>query len=144
MTRLDLEGLYPDSWACVDCGVNTAPGLPIRAEVANAYAAGALKVEPGVTFHITDQCEIYTVRDSVWKAAGMAPKGGCLCIGCLEVRLGRMLVSADFTSAPINDPSLWDTPGIRQRKGKGVKGRQEQTSGTARFRTRRFYGLGND
>jgi hypothetical protein len=97
MTRFDLEGLYPDSWACVDCGVNTAPGLPNRAEAENAYAAGALKVEQGVTFHITDQCEIYTVRDSVWKAAGMAPQGGCLCIGCLERRLGRELRPKDFS-----------------------------------------------
>jgi hypothetical protein len=117
MTRLDLEGLYPDSWACVDCGVNTAPGLPIRAEVANAYAAGALKVEPGVTFHITDQCEIYTVRDSVWKAAGMAPKGGCLCIGCLEARLGRELRPKGF---PRNHP-FQDFPGtarlIERREG---------------------------
>jgi hypothetical protein len=33
--------------------------------------------------------EVYCVREAVWKAAGMAPFGGCLCIGCLEERLGR-------------------------------------------------------
>jgi hypothetical protein len=96
MTRPDLEGLYLDSWNCVDCGVNTAPGLPNRAEIENAYAADVLKVEQGVDLHITDCCEIYTVREHVWKAAGMAPMGGCLCIGCLEKRLGRELRPKDF------------------------------------------------
>jgi hypothetical protein len=69
MTRLSLEGLYPDSWYCVDCGVNTAPGLPNRAEAENAFAAGVLKAEQGIDLHVTNWCEIYTVRESVWKAA---------------------------------------------------------------------------
>src|SRR5215475_4640415 len=43
-----------------------------------------------------DQCEIYTVGDAVWKKAGMEPMGGCLCIGCLERRLGRKLRPKDF------------------------------------------------
>jgi hypothetical protein len=28
-----------------------------------------------------------------------------LCIGCLEKRIGRTLMSSDFTDAPINDPN---------------------------------------
>ena len=43
-----------------------------------------------------DRCEIYTVRDAVWKIAGMEPMGGCLCVGCLEKRLGRRLRPKDF------------------------------------------------
>ena len=36
------------------------------------------------------------VRSTVWKAAGMEGYGGCLCIGCLEERLGRKLKPKDF------------------------------------------------
>ena len=47
--------------------------------------------------------EYYMVHDSVWKTAGMEPDGGCLCIGCLEERLGRMLTPDDFTDCILND-----------------------------------------
>jgi hypothetical protein len=47
--------------------------------------------------------EWYMVQDSVWRAAGMGPEGGCLCIGCLEERLGRMLTPDDFTDCKLND-----------------------------------------
>ena len=40
---------------------------------------------------LNDQLEVYHLRDAVWKAAGMAPFAGCLCVGCLEKRLGRQL-----------------------------------------------------
>lgn len=65
------------------------------------------------------------VTAEVWKAAGMpAPTlrrynetdGDFLCIGCLEGRLGRELTAADFTDAPINEPSPWDTPRLQDRK----------------------------
>jgi len=46
--------------------------------------------------------EWYTVHDHVWAAAGMERLGGCLCVGCLEARLGRGLNAADFTAAEIN------------------------------------------
>jgi hypothetical protein len=42
------------------------------------------------------------VRDHVWKKAGMEPFGGCLCIGCLERRLGRKLKPKDFTGHVFN------------------------------------------
>ncbi len=38
------------------------------------------------------------VHDHVWHAAGMADADGFLCIGCLEARLGRTLIAADFRS----------------------------------------------
>jgi hypothetical protein len=48
--------------------------------------------------------EWYMVRDELWAAAGMTPDGGCLCIECLEARLGRQLDRSDFTDASVNDP----------------------------------------
>ena len=36
------------------------------------------------------------MRDAVWKAAGLEPMGGCICIECLEKRLGRRLSPKDF------------------------------------------------
>ena len=37
------------------------------------------------------------VKPAVWKAAGMDDfSGGCLCVGCLEKRLGRILNPKDF------------------------------------------------
>jgi hypothetical protein len=50
----------------------------------------------GVTQHLDDKSEVYTVRKIVWEKAGMEPFGGCLCIGCLESRLGRKLKPKDF------------------------------------------------
>jgi hypothetical protein len=44
--------------------------------------------------------EYYSVTDELWSRYG--PAVGMLCIGCLETRLGRRLVPADFTDAPIN------------------------------------------
>jgi hypothetical protein len=41
------------------------------------------------------------VADEVWAAAAMTALGGCLCIGCLENRIGRPLTAADF---PVDVP----------------------------------------
>lgn len=38
----------------------------------------------------------YLVFRSTWKEANMQPRGGFLCVGCLERRLGRQLTSLDF------------------------------------------------
>jgi hypothetical protein len=48
----------------------------------------------------------------------MEPMGGCLCIGCLERRLGHRLKPKDF---PRNDPfNHWRVPGtprlLKRRK----------------------------
>jgi hypothetical protein len=124
MTRRDLKGLYPDSWACIDCGINTAPGLPNRAQAENELAADVLKVKEGIALTVTDQCEIYTVRERVWKVAGMEPWGGCLCIGCLEKRLGRELTPKDFKR---DDPfaSLPGTMRLMDRRGDRDEGHRQ-------------------
>src|SRR5437773_8738584 len=87
--QLDLRGETPESWHCIDCGVNTAPGMLSRVELEREFAAGALRLKEGVSFSLDNMTEVYTVRAKVWKAAGMEPFGGCLCIGCIEKRLGR-------------------------------------------------------
>jgi hypothetical protein len=93
MTEEDFRGGgVTESWLCVDCGVNTAPGVPTKAEFKAAFAAGA----QGVPWTVDERCEIYVVRDSVWKAAGLGGWDGCLCIGCLEKRIGRRLKPKDF------------------------------------------------
>lgn len=48
--------------------------------------------------------ERYMVHDHVWATAGMCPFG-LLCIGCIEKRLRRRLVAADFLDVGLNhDP----------------------------------------
>lgn len=59
-----------------------------------------LSGEPGVP------CECYMVTNDVWAAAGNPQ--GCLCIGCLERRIGRQLTRADFTDAMMNDLAITD------------------------------------
>ena len=121
MTR-DLRGLSPESWFCVDCGINTAPGLLNRADMEKALttatAIGKLTGKKGdVEQRITHDSEIYTIRDTVWKAAGMEPMGGCLCIGCLEKRLGRRLKPRDFPPRhPFNAPNFPATSRLRERR----------------------------
>jgi hypothetical protein len=59
--------------------------------------------------------EVYTVRDAIWEKAGMEPFGGCLCIGCLEKRLGRRLKPKDFDwNHPFN--ALPGTPRLLNRR----------------------------
>jgi hypothetical protein len=93
--RFDLKGITPESWACIDCGINTAPGSPSRVELERRYRTSVAieklsgKAPELATLTFDERCEVYTVREAVWKAAGMEPMGGCLCVGCLEQRLGR-------------------------------------------------------
>ena len=68
---------------CVDCGM------------------GTLSAEPGV------RTEFYMVKNKLWKRGGA--KRGCLCVRCLERRLGRKLRAADFTRVMMNDLSIADT-----------------------------------
>jgi hypothetical protein len=105
----------PDSWACIDCGFNTAPGIMTRAELQAAFAVADTAEQT-----ITHKSEVYTVHDGVWAAAGMEPYGGCLCIGCLERRLKRKLKPWDF---PI-DRGLNQGPGtprLLKRRGKALR-----------------------
>ena len=41
------------------------------------------------------------VKDSLWERFGVG--NGMLCLQCLEQRMKRKLLKADFTGAPIND-----------------------------------------
>ena len=54
------------------------------------------------SYDIHDGCEVYMVRKGVWAKAGVKPLGGCLCIGCLERRIGRRLKPKDFPDNPLN------------------------------------------
>jgi len=84
MTKPDLRGKMPESWRCIDCGINTAPGHLAREQMEQSLAWA----DEGVTPTYNELTEIYAVKAQIWKAAGMTPLGGCLCIGCLERRLG--------------------------------------------------------
>jgi hypothetical protein len=105
-----------ESWSCVDCGVNTAPrcksGPKTRAELAakgwctNAYDW---------------KTEIYHVDDAVWKRAGMREWNGCLCVGCIERRIGRRLRPRDDAETWADLPS---TKRVAQRRGKKWSGRR--------------------
>jgi hypothetical protein len=55
---------------CIDCGVDTMPRRGPR--------------------------EFYMVKTWIWDRTGLGFDGGCLCIGCLESRLGRRLRPRDF------------------------------------------------
>jgi hypothetical protein len=68
----------------------------------------------GVPNKLTATTEVYCVTAKVWKAAKIKGDGGCLCIRCLEKRLGRQLKPKDFVPDHIfNDPML---PGTALRR----------------------------
>lgn len=50
------------------------------------------------TLHID---EYYMLTDEVWDSI-YKKRRGMLCIGCVESRLGRKLVPADFADVPLN------------------------------------------
>jgi hypothetical protein len=80
----EAAGDRTDSYACVDCGMDTAPGIQSKERTEKALAAyGSIK------WTVCENSEVYFVRSRVWEAANMDGWGGCLCIGCLETRLGR-------------------------------------------------------
>jgi hypothetical protein len=70
----DFKGLFPETWCCVDCDYNTAPGCLPREEIELRFNNG----ESGVEQSFDYQSEVYTVCQRVWEAAGMKPMGGCL------------------------------------------------------------------
>ena len=120
----DLKDRTAESWLCIDCGINTAPGLFNRVEMERAFAFEAAKAriegrgeeEAGIDQRIGDNSEVYMVRGTVWKSAGMTDFGGCLCIACLEKRLGRTLKPKDFQRGhPFNN--LPGTSRLLQRRG---------------------------
>lgn len=79
----------PLNWLCVDCGTDTAPGVFGKVQVLKEIRDGGR-----YTWLIHTGCEVYTVLAPVWEMAGSP--SGCLCVGCLEKRIGRRLKPKDF------------------------------------------------
>ena len=101
MNKPDLRGKLPESWACIDCGINTAPEHKNREQMEQAFALDWNN--QGVEQAYNEFTEIYIVKERVWEAAGMKSMAGCLCIGCLEKRIGRTLTAKDFVrNHPLN------------------------------------------
>lgn len=46
--------------------------------------------------------EYYMVHAELWESVVQDDEVAFLCVGCLEVRIGRRLVPTDFTEVPIN------------------------------------------
>ena len=110
---VSLVGLHSESQCCVDCGYNTNPGLPPR-----ELAEFLMNRDGSAPMTFTCDSENYIVKHSVWKAVGIKPYGGCLCIGCLERRIGRKLKPRDFDRNHIfNSPDLPRTERLRDRLG---------------------------
>jgi len=123
----DLKGMLPESWLCVDCGFNTAQDMLNRIEMEKAIKAAKARGEwgpkpggdYGIDQEINDKSEVYTVRAAIWQKAGMEDFGGCLCIGCLEKRIGRKLKPKDFLRGhPFNRPQLPGTKRLLERRGR--------------------------
>jgi hypothetical protein len=93
---IDARGAVPESWNCIDCGINTAPGCSTREQIEQAFSSPGIRVNKRVQQTIDNHSEVYMLKSTIWKAAGMEDFGGCLCIGCVEKRLGRMLTPKDF------------------------------------------------
>jgi hypothetical protein len=117
-----LRGVVSESWNCVDCGFNTAPDLLNRVELEIAIAAaGAVgrwgKKDEGIDQAIGSDAEVYCLKDSVWRKTGLEGWGGCLCIGCVERRIGRRLKPRDFEpDHPFN--SMPGTERLLSRRGR--------------------------
>ena len=93
---VDLKGAMPETWACIDCGINTAPSCSTREQLEQAFNSTAIRNDEGIPQTFNELPEVYMVKAKIWKSAGMEDFGGCLCIGCLETRIGRQLVRKDF------------------------------------------------
>jgi hypothetical protein len=95
------------------------PGNLNRAEAEQFVAAqiAAGKIKWGFRARFDMRCETYFVHEHVWKAAGMEPWVGCLCIGCLEERIGRRLTPDDFPDHAFNNYAP-RTPRLLERQGR--------------------------
>lgn len=56
----------------------------------------------GCGFDTLNNNEYYMVKNEIWLYVNNGRSEGMLCIGCVELRLGRRLTRKDFTDAPIN------------------------------------------
>jgi hypothetical protein len=113
--KKSARGKIPETWCCVDCGVDTAPGCKNRKEVELDLA-----LYGQTQYHVSEFSEVYTVTPEVWAQTGLTGMGGCLCIGCLEQRIGRRLKPEDFQQ----DHPFMDFPGTKRllkRRGTRAK-----------------------
>ena len=108
---LSLKGEYSEHHNCIDCGYNTNPGSPPR-----ELAEFLLNRDGKLPVTATEKSELFMVRNMVWKKAGMERWGGCLCVDCLERRIGRRLKPKDFPKDPFNDPRMPCTDRLRARR----------------------------
>jgi hypothetical protein len=95
-----------------------------RAEMEKAVKALGDKWHNGanVSQHVDITSEMYCVRQAVWDKSGIAPYGGCLCIRCLEKRLGRQLRPKDFLrDHSFNSPGM---PGTASRAARLSAGKR--------------------
>jgi hypothetical protein len=105
------KGTIPESWLCVDCGIDTAPGMPKRKEVERDFF-----VKGSSSCCYSEVTEVYTVTAELWKRTGLGPMDGCLCIACLEQRIGRRLRPKDFTEHVFNEMPA--SKRLRKRRGR--------------------------
>src|ERR1700691_5968079 len=59
---VDARGKVPESWNCVDCGVNTAPGIMTRIQIETALTIGTSTEQS-----IDEQSEVYYIKPKIWK-----------------------------------------------------------------------------
>jgi hypothetical protein len=109
----DLYGLIPDSYICVDCGMDTWPGHKRRAESEQAWRRAKAIGRGWRTLTFTPETEVYYVHPHVWEKSGVGFWSSCLCIGCLESRIGRRLQPFDFI--PDNGFNDLNLPGTKRR-----------------------------
>jgi hypothetical protein len=111
--KRSLKGIVSEHHNCIDCGVNTNPGAPPR-----ELLEFLMERDGHAQIGYNEESEVYIVRNKIWKAAGMEGYGGCLCIGCLEKRIGRRLRPKDFPADhPFNNPEWPCTDRLRDRRG---------------------------
>ena len=68
----------------------------IKRALSRAEMDDAIKRDGGVEVTIDNKSELFHVKGHIWRKARMEPFGGCLCVGCIEERLGRKLRQRDF------------------------------------------------
>jgi hypothetical protein len=111
----EAEGLYYEDGCCVDCGKDTTPHTIVRDGDVNGFG---MEFTRDVTIRFEPETwDFYSVKDRVWAKAGLTETGGCLCVGCLENRLGRRLRPKDFDfERDENLPGAWTSPRLAQRR----------------------------
>lgn len=59
--------------------------------------------------------ELFKLREPLYRR--IKCKGNCVCLDCVEARLGRQLAFRDFAAyAAVNATDIWDTPRLALRK----------------------------